>query len=188
MENKEVLEIFRTSGALLEGHFLLRSGLHSDRFFQAALVLQYPEYAQKLCSVLAANFKGMGVETVLSPAVGGLIVGHELARALGARAIFAEKENDGLVLRRGFSIRAGEKVVVAEDVVTKGGRALQSYELAKSYGADVVGICSIVDRSGGTVSFDVPFFGLLRLEVQNYEPNQCPLCAKGIPFVKPGSK
>jgi orotate phosphoribosyltransferase len=188
MNKEEILAIFQDAGALLEGHFLLRSGLHSNRFFQAALLLQYPDIAGKLCAELATRFNGRAVDAVISPAVGGLIVGHELARALGVRAIFADKENGELVLKRGFQIRSGEKIVVAEDVITMGGRVQQTIELARGLGAEIVGVGVIVDRSSGKASFDVPHFSLMQLELATYEPPTCPLCAKGMPLVKPGSK
>ena len=188
MTDKDVLNHFMKSGARLEGHFLLRSGLHSNRFFQAALVLQYPDIAEKLCSALAEKFKGVEIDTVLSPALGGLIVGQEVGRKLGTKAIFAEKENDNLVLRRGFKISKGEKILVAEDVVTKGGRVEQTIQLARSFGAEVVGVAVIVDRSAGDVNFGVPFKSLLKLHFDTFEPNSCPLCKNGIPAVKPGSK
>jgi orotate phosphoribosyltransferase len=188
MTDKDVLNHFMKSGALLEGHFLLRSGLHSNRFFQAALVLQYPDIAEKLCSALAEKFKGVEIDTVLSPALGGLIVGQEVGRKLGIKSIFAEKENDNLVLRRGFKISKGEKILVAEDVVTKGGRVEQTIQLARSFGAEVVGVAVIVDRSAGDVNFGVPFKSLLNLHFDTFEPGSCPLCKNGIPAVKPGSK
>ncbi len=188
MTDKDVLDYFVKSGALLEGHFLLRSGLHSNRFFQAALVLQYPDIAEKLCAALAEKFAGVKIDTVLSPALGGLVVGQEVGRRLGTKAIFAEKENDGLVLRRGFKISKGEKILVAEDVVTKGGRVEQTVQLARSFGAEVVGIAVIVDRSAGDVKFDVPFKSLLKLHFDTFEPDKCPMCRNGIPAVKPGSK
>lgn len=187
MTEKDILKILSDSGALLSGHFLLRSGLHSDRFFQAALVLQFPDKAEALCKALAKKFDGIKVDAVLSPAIGGLIVGQEVAKFAGCRAIFAEKENDNLVLRRGFSITPGEKILIAEDVVTKGGRVSQCIELAKSFDADVVGVAVIVDRSE-SVSFGVPFQSLLKLNLQTFEPSECPLCKSGIPLVKPGSK
>jgi orotate phosphoribosyltransferase len=185
----DILKTFEKCGALLSGHFLLRSGLHSDKFFQAALVLQYPKHAEALCRNLAEqiNLKD-NPETVISPAVGGLIVGHEFARAVGARAIFAEKENDNLVLRRGFSLGKGEKVVVAEDVVTKGGRSRQTIDLVRACGAEVLALAVIVDRSGGDAKFDVPFHSLLKLHVRTWTKDECPLCANDIPLVKPGSK
>ena len=188
MTDKDVLNHFMESGALLEGHFLLRSGLHSNRFFQAALVLQYPAIAEKLCAALADKFSGIKIDTVLSPALGGLIVGQEVGRKLGTRAIFAEKDNDNLVLRRGFKISKGEKILIAEDVVTKGGRVEQTVQLARSFGADVVGIAVIVDRSAGDVKFDVPFKSLLKLHFDTFESDKCPLCKSGIPVLKPGSK
>ena len=188
MTDKDVLNHFMKSGALLDGHFQLRSGLHSNRFFQAALVLQYPDIAEKLCSALADKFKGVKIDTVISPAIGGLIVGQEVARRLGVRAIFAEKDNDKLVLRRGFTISRGEKILIAEDVVTKGGRVEQTVQLARCFDADVVGIAVIVDRSAADVNFDVPFKSLLKLHFDTYEPSACPLCKQGLPLTKPGSK
>lgn len=188
MTKKEILDCFQRTGALLEGHFQLRSGMHSNRFFQAALVLQHPEIAERLCGELAEKFKNLKVETVLSPALGGLIVGHELARSLKARAIFAEKENDRLVLRRGFSIGKGEKIFIAEDVVTLGGRVEQTVELARSLGADVVGVGVIVDRSAGSVDFDIAYRSLIKLDLDIYQPDKCPLCKDGIPLLRPGSK
>lgn len=188
MTNEEIIKTFQDIGALLEGHFTLRSGLHSNRFFQAALLLQYPNIAEKICKELAQNFKDIKVDTVISPAIGGLIVGQEVARALGTKAIFAEKENDNLVLRRGFQINKGDKVLVAEDVITKGGRVQQTVDLVRQYGAEVVGIAVIVDRSGGSVTFDVPHKSLIKLELATYDPANCPLCKQNIPLVKPGSK
>jgi orotate phosphoribosyltransferase len=188
MGGGEFLKIFEDCGALLQGHFLLRSGLHSNKFFQAALVLQYPDAAEKLCVWLAKFFGDKKIQTVISPAVGGLIVGQEMARALKTRAIFAEKENDSLVLRRGFTLSKGEKVLVAEDVVTKGGRVQQTIDLVRSLGADPVGVAVIVDRSGGSVKFDIPHKCAMELNLDTYEPEKCPLCKAGIPLVKPGSK
>jgi orotate phosphoribosyltransferase len=188
MTKEDIIRTFQEIGALLEGHFLLRSGLHSNRFFQAALLLQYPDVAGKLCAELAAKYKDQGVTTVISPAVGGLIVGHEVARALGARAIFADKVNDQLVLKRGFTLEKGEKVLVAEDVITRGGRVQQTIDLVKSYDADIRGVAVIVDRSGGKASFEFPHRSLIELELDTYEPDSCPLCKAGIPLVRPGSK
>ncbi len=174
MNEKDVERICRESGALLTGHFQLRSGMHSDHFFQAALLLQYPDKAETVCRFLAEKFAGVAVESVISPAVGGLIVGQEVARALGCRAIFADKEDGQLILKRGFSIRPGEKVLVAEDVVTKGG--------------EVVGGAVGVDRSGGAATFDVPFFSALKLTLPAWDPAACALCAAGVPVDRPGSK
>lgn len=188
MTEREIIEILESSGALLNGHFQLRSGLHSNRFFQAALLLQYPDKAETVCRFLAEQYKDCGATAVISPAVGGLIVGQEVARALGVRAIFADKEDGELVLKRGFSIAPGEKVLVAEDVVTKGGRVQQTVDLVRAKGGEVVGIAVIVDRSGGDVSFDVPFKSALKLSLPTYDPAECPLCAQKLPIDRPGSK
>ena len=188
MTEEKIVKILEQSGALLTGHFQLRSGLHSNRFFQAALLLQYPDKAEAVCRMLADRFVGKGVETVISPAVGGLIVGQEVGRALGCRAIFAEKEEGNLVLRRGFSLHPGERVLVAEDVVTKGGRVQQTIDLVRSCGAEVVGVAVIVDRSGGSVSFDVPFESALKLNLPTYDPAECPLCKQGLAIDRPGTK
>ncbi|QSH42541.1 orotate phosphoribosyltransferase [Lentisphaerota bacterium ZTH] len=188
MTEQELIKIFTDSKALLEGHFKLRSGLHSNRFFQAALLLQYPDIAEKVCAQLAEKFKDREIETVISPAVGGLIVGQEVARALGVRAIFADKEDGNLVLKRGFRIKPGEKVLVAEDVVTRGGRVQQTIDLVRSLGGEVVGVAVIVDRSAGKASFDVPHEALLKLELATYDPESCPICEAGKPIERPGSK
>ena len=188
MRRSEVLAKLTDSGALLTGHFLLRSGLHSDKYFQAALVLQYTQTAEKLCAALAAKCADIPVDTVISPAVGGIVVGQEIARALGVRAIFAEKDGEGgLVLRRGFTIADGERILVAEDVITKGGRVAQTIDLVRAHGAQVGGAAVLVDRSGGGTSFDVPVHSLVKLDLTTYQPDDCPLCKAGIPVVKPGS-
>ena len=188
MTEKEIIGILEQSGALLSGHFQLRSGLHSNRFFQAALLLQYPDKAEIVCRHLAEAFRNTPVDAVISPAVGGLIVGQEVARALGCRAIFADKEDGQLVLKRGFTIRPGEKILVAEDVVTKGGRVQQTIDLVRSFGGQVVGVAVIVDRSGGEAEFDVPFHSALKLSLPTFEPSECPLCKAGEPVDRPGSK
>lgn len=188
MTHDEIVSTFQRIGALLEGHFLLRSGLHSNRFFQAALLLQYPDIAESLCAEIAKEAKAYSPELVISPAVGGLIVGQEIARALKVRAIFADKENDMLVLKRGFSIKPGEKVLVAEDVVTKGGRVQQTIDLVRKLGGDPVAVGVIVDRSGGEAKFGLPLLSLIKLELATYQPDSCPLCKAKIPLVRPGSK
>ena len=189
MTEKEIVDILEKSGALLSGHFQLRSGLHSNRFFQAALLLQYPDKAETVCRFVAESFRNSGVETVISPAVGGLIVGQEIARALGCRAVFADKEDGVLVLKRGFTLKKGERVLVAEDVVTKGGRVQQTIDLVRGFGAEVVGVAVLVDRSGGTASFDVPVFkSALKLSLPTFDPAECPLCRQGLPVDRPGSK
>ncbi len=188
MKQEEVVQICLDAGALLEGHFKLRSGLHSNRFFQAALLLQWPDRAETVCKALAEKFKNTEIDCVISPAVGGLIVGQEVARALGVRAIFADKENDELILKRGFKIKPGEKVLVAEDVITRGGRVQQTVDLVRSLGGEVAGIAVIVDRSGGQASFDVEHQSLLKLELETWDPEVCPLCAEGKEIERPGSK
>ncbi len=189
MTEKEIIRIFEESGALLTGHFQLRSGLHSNRFFQAALLLQYPDTAETVCAFLARKFAACGATAVISPAVGGLIVGQEVARALKVRAIFADKEDGQLVLKRGFSIRPGEKILVAEDVVTKGGRVQQTIDLVRSLGGEVVGVAVLVDRSRGEAAFDVPRFeSLIKLDLPTWDPADCALCKAGDPIDRPGSK
>lgn len=189
MRETDVMARLLQTGALLEGHFLLRSGLHSDRYFQAALVLQHATVAAELCGELAARFRQAPVETVISPAVGGLIVGQEVARHLGVRAIFAEKdEQSNLVLRRGFQLRPGEKVLVAEDVITKGGRVQQTIDLARAAGAEVLGVAVLVDRSEQAPAFGVPVHSLVKLRLATYAPELCPMCKRGLPIEKPGSK
>ena len=188
MNKDDIMKRFKESGALLDGHFKLRSGLHSNRFFQAALLLQHPDVAGELCAELAAGFADQDIQAVISPAVGGLIVGHEVARALKTRAIFADKVDGELVLKRGFSIAKGERVLVAEDVITRGGRVQQTVDLVKELGGVVAGIAVIVDRSGGKASFEIPHTSLMKLELETYTPEDCPLCVANLPIEHPGSK
>ena len=189
MNDTEILKHFCDTGALLNGHFLLRSGLHSDQYFQAALLLQNTQVAALLCAEMAKPWKDAGIDVVISPAIGGIVVGQEVGRALATRAIFAEKDdNSNLVLRRGFSLRPGEKVLVAEDVVTKGGRVQQTIDLVRSYGAIPVGVTVLVDRSKGDVDFGIPFHSLARLSLKTFTPEDCPLCQKGLAIDHPGSK
>lgn len=188
MTQNEVIEIFRKSGALLEGHFLLRSGLHSRQFFQCALALQSMPDVEKLGAALADKMRGLGATTVVSPAMGGLVIGQEVARQLGVRFIFVEKEDGKLVLRRGFKIAPDEKILVVEDVVTKGGRVQETLDIVKANGGNAVGIGMVVDRSNGTVNLGVPAFSLLALKVEAFEPDKLPPDLAGTPAVKPGSK
>ncbi len=188
MTDNEVLQIFRDSGALLEGHFVLRSGLHSRQYFQCALALQQMPVVEKLGAELARQVKPLGAVTVVSPAMGGLVLGQEVARQLGLRFIFVEKDQGILALRRGFKIAAGEKVLVVEDVVTKGGRVQETVDIVRAHGGVVVGVAMAVDRSGGTVSFGVPMFSLLALQVETFEPGNLPPDLALIPVVKPGSR
>jgi len=189
MEQNEALELYRRSGAYLEGHFRLSSGLHSPGYMQSALVLQNPADAASLGSAIAAAVSYLKPTVVLSPALGGLIIGHEVARALGVRAIFAERAGGtALSLRRGFSLDAVDRVLVVEDVFTTGKSTKETMVVAQDAGAAVVGAAAIVDRSGGTIDFSVPSHTLVSLNVPTYEPETCPLCAKGLPVVKPGSR
>ncbi len=188
MEKEQVLEIFRSTNALLEGHFLLTSGRHSDKYFQCAQVLQFPDKTEILCSVIANYFKEYEIDTVISPAMGGIIVGQEVARQLGKRSIFAERQEGKLALRRNFDISKGEKVLVCEDVVTTGGSVYEVIEIVKSKGAELVGVGFIVDRSNGMVNFGAPQVSTLQVEVVTFEPDECPLCKSGSKPYKPGSR
>jgi orotate phosphoribosyltransferase len=189
MEQSEALELYRRTGAYLEGHFRLSSGLHSPGYMQSALVLQHPADAASLGTGIAEYVESFRPTVVLSPALGGLIIGHEVARALGVRAIFAERAGGAaLTLRRGFTLAPSDRVLVVEDVFTTGKSTRETMEVARQAGAAVVGAAAIVDRSGGTIDFGVPSYALVRLAVPVYEPEQCPLCAQGIPVVKPGSR
>ena len=188
MTESEILQVFRDTGALLEGHFVLRSGLHSRRYFQCALALQFMPTVEKLGAELANKVRSLGAVTVLSPAMGGLVLGQEVARQLGVRFIFVEKEEGKLALRRGFKIARGEKILVVEDVITKGGRVQESIDIARAHGAEVVGVAMAVDRSDGTVNFGVPAFSLLSLHVEAFEADKLPPDLAAIPAVKPGSK
>src|SRR3984885_524728 len=165
MTKDEALQIFRESGALLEGHFILRSGLHSRQFFQCALALQQMPVVEKLGAALADKLRSLGAVTVVSPAMGGLVIGQEVARQLGLRFIFVEKEEGKLVLRRGFKIAPGEKILVVEDVVTKGGRVQETLAIVRAHGGEPLGVAMIVDRSNGTANLGVPAFSLISLKV-----------------------
>ena len=184
----ELIDIFKQSGALLEGHFRLSSGLHSSRYLQCALVLQDPRTAERLGRALADRTRRLGATVVLSPALGGVVIGHEVGRALGVRALFAERADGVLTLRRGFVLGPQDRVLVVEDVLTTGGSTRETMDVARAAGAHVIGAASIVDRSGGAATFDVPFEALLPMTVESFQPESCPLCASGIPVVKPGSR
>lgn len=188
MDQEQVLALFRQSGALLEGHFRLTSGLHSSGYLQCALVLQHPRHAEALGRALAERLDVPGATAVLSPALGGLIIGHEVARALGVRALFAERQDGALTLRRGFSLSPDDRVVVIEDVVTTGGSTRETIEVARAAGATVVAAGSIVDRSGGQSTLQIPYTALVALELPTWRSDACPLCAEGRPLVKPGSR
>jgi orotate phosphoribosyltransferase len=184
----DVLSLFRESGALLEGHFKLSSGLHSTGYLQCALVLQHPRHAETLGAALGAALRDLKPTVVLSPALGGLIIGHEAARALGVRAIFAERQEGTLTLRRGFSLAATDRVVIIEDVVTTGGSTKETIAVAQAAGATVVGAGAIIDRSVGKSSLGVPFRALVSLSLPTYQAHGCPLCESGAPITKPGSR
>lgn len=183
-----VLDRFRRVGALLEGHFRLTSGLHSPGYLQCALVLQHPEEAEACGASIADGVRDLKPQVVLSPALGGIVIGQEVARALGVRAIFAERQDGKLMLRRGFSLAPGERVLVVEDVVTTGGSTRETIDVARASGAVVVGAAALVDRSGGMRDLDVPFRALAEVSLPTYQPDNCPLCAAGQPVVKPGSR
>ncbi|MGQ9916221.1 MAG: orotate phosphoribosyltransferase [Bryobacteraceae bacterium] len=185
---EQVLDLFRRTGAFLEGHFQLSSGLHSPGYLQCALVLQHPEYAERLGRELAGRL-GVAADVVVSPAMGGLIIGHEVARALGVRHIFAERDAARqMTLRRGFHVGSGERAVIVEDVITTGGSSLEVANLLRGLGAVVVGAASIIDRSGGTADLGVPRVALATIGIETWRPEECPLCGRGIPVEKPGSR
>ncbi|MEO8439047.1 MAG: orotate phosphoribosyltransferase [Spartobacteria bacterium] len=185
----ELLALFRQTGALLDGHFILRSGLHSRQFFQCALLLQHTDIATRVCTMLADQLREAGGESVISPALGGIIVGQEVGRALGLRHIFAEKEEGGLVLRRGFTISPNEKFIVAEDVVTRGGRVKETIDIVRRSGGTVAAVGVIVDRSGRQKpDFGCPFVSLMQLNAETFAADQIPRDLASVPAIKPGSR
>jgi orotate phosphoribosyltransferase len=188
MQSAEVIERFKRTGALLEGHFVLTSGLHSERYLQCALVLQYPAEAESFGRALAERFRSEGVETVAAPAIGGIIIGYEVARALGARSIWTEREAGRMTLRRGFTVRPGESILVVEDVITTGGSTRETIDALRGAGGRVIAAASIIDRSGGRADVSVPRVALATLDVPALAPSACPLCAQGLPAIKPGSR
>src|SRR5258708_11814888 len=184
----EVLDLFRQSGALLEGHFRLSSGLHSDRYLQSALVLQHPDYAEQMGRALAARLEHLQPTAILSPALGGIVIGQEVGRAMNIRALFAERQDGKLTLRRGFTLAPGDRVVVVEDVITTGGATLQTVAVAEESGASVLGAAAIIDRGADPGRLNLPLQALVRMEVPAYPPESCPLCARRVPVTKPGSR
>lgn len=188
MSSEEVIQKFRDTGALLEGHFVLTSGLHSNVYLQCALVLQHPEQAESFAREIAAKFKDQEIQVVASPAIGGLIIGHEVARALEARFIWTERENGKMTLRRGFSLAPNERALVVEDVVTTGGSTRETVETLQAAGANVIGAASIIDRSFGRAEVGVPRIALATLNVEAVEPAKCDACARGEIAAKPGSR
>ena len=187
--SEDLLALFRKTGALLDGHFVLRSGLHSREYFQCALLLQHTDIAARVCGMLAERLRRFDCDTVISPALGGIIVGQEVARSLGKRHIFAEKEEGKLVVRRGFKIDKNERVIVVEDVVTRGGRVQETIDIVRALGGVVSAVGVIVDRSGKTKpNFGCPFVSLVEMNVETFEPDKLPVDLARIPVVKPGSK
>ncbi len=186
MTGDEVIQVFRDCGALLEGHFLYTSGRHGGAFLQAARVLQYPEHTDRLCAEIADHFRHAGIELVAGPATGGIVLAYATARALGARAAYTEKDGDGgMALKRGIRVAPGTKVLVVEDITTTGGSVKKSVEHLQKRGADVRGVGVLIDRSGGTASFDCPFVALAQLSLDSWEPALCPLCASGAELIEP---
>lgn len=188
MTEKDILEIFHTNNALLSGHFRLSSGLHSQNYLQCALVLQYPDIAAKLAKEIAKKFSKEKINAVVGPALGGITLAYEIARAVGVRGLFTERQDGKMVLRRGFSVKSGERVLVAEDVITTGGSTKEVIDVVKDSGGVVVGVASIIDRSSAPVDFGVRFEALAKIKIETYKEEGCPLCKQGIPVTKPGSR
>jgi orotate phosphoribosyltransferase len=188
MEPSEVLRLLKEAGSFREGHFQFSSGLHSEVYIQCALLLSRPEMAEPVCAAIAEHFRPQRPDLVVAPAIGGIVVSYEVARSLGVPGIFVEREQGLLKLRRMFSVEPGQKVLVVEDVITTGGTTQEVVDLMESLGADVIGAGSIVDRSNGLAKLSVPYHALLKIEMNNYSPDQCPLCRQGLPIHKPGSK
>jgi len=188
VDQKEVFDIFEKAGALLKGHFLLSSGLHSDTYFEKFQVLQYPQYVEILCRKMASLFRDDNVELVVGPTIGGVIIAYEVARHLKVRSIYAEPGDEGRIFKRGFNIKKGEGVLIVDDILTTGGSAREVVQLVEKHQGSIQGIGLLLDRSGGKVKFDYPLKVLAITDVTNYRPEECPLCKKGEPLVKPGSR
>ena len=188
MTEKEVLEIFHERHALLTGHFKLSSGLHSQNYLQCALILQYPDIAEKCAKTIANKFSKEKIDLVIGPALGGVTLAYEVARALKVRGLFTERQDGVMVLRRGFAIKPGEKALVVEDVITTGGSTKEAVDVVKTFGGVVAGVASIIDRSSEPPVFGVPFFALAKIKVETYKEGEGPLCKMNIPITKPGSR
>lgn len=186
MTDDEILKIFNKTGAVLEGHFLLSSGLHSSRYFQMARVLQFPEFARKLAAEIAKKYINIKIDTVIGPAFGGIVLSYVIAEHLGARSIFSEREKGVMTLRRGFSIKKDENILICEDVITTGRSVSEVIDIVLSYGANIAGVCCLVQR--GKCKFNFPVHYLLKMDIENYEESNCPMCREKIPLVKPGSR
>jgi len=188
MTEAEVKDLFVKYGAILEGHFLLTSGLHSGMYVEKFQVLQYPKATEQLCAGFADKFKDEKIDVVIGPVTGGIILAHETAKHFGTRAIFAERDNGRMAIKRGFEIKPGERVLIVEDIVTTGGSVMEVIDVVKEWGGVVAGVAMLVDRSGGAVDFGAPAKALLTLNIKTYAPDNCPLCQQGLPLVKRGSR
>jgi len=188
MTKERVMEILKEAGVLLEGHFLLTSGRHSDKYLQCAKIFQDTKYSEELCAALAEKYKDAGVELVIGPAIGAIQMSYEVSRHLVVKNIFAEREDGKMTLRRSFEITEGQRVLVVEDVVTTGGSVREVIDIVREHGGEVVGVGVVVDRTGGKIDFGVPLESVISLDVVSYEPDECPLCKENKPLVKPGSR
>lgn len=188
MTNQEIIEMLKEAEVLLEGHFLLTSGRHSDRYMQCAKIFQNAKYSVPLCAELVEKYKDDNIEVVIGPAIGAIQMSYEVGKQLGVKNIFAERENGKMTLRRGFTIEKGQRVLIVEDVVTTGGSVREVMELVEECGGVIAGIGSIVDRTGGKIDFGVPYKSAFAMDITSYEPDNCPICKSGAPLVKPGSR
>ncbi len=188
LKQEEILEIFKKSGALMEGHFKLTSGLHSHQYVEKFQVLQWPKYTEALCKEIAKRFKNDNIQVVVGPVTGGILLAHEVAKELGTRAIFTEREEGKMTLRRGFFINPGEKVLIVEDVITTGGSVMEVIEVVKAHKGTLAGVGLLVDRSNGKAEFGVRKEALAVLDIKTYDPSKCPMCEKGVPLTKRGSR
>lgn len=188
MTNQEIIAMLKEAGVLLEGHFLLTSGRHSDKYMQCAKIFQDAKYSVPLCAELVAQYRDENVELVIGPAIGAISLSYEVGKQLGVRNIFAERENGVMTLRRGFTIEKGERVLIVEDVVTTGGSVREVMDLVRACGGEIVGVGSIVDRTGGAIDFGVPYRSAFSMDITSYEPENCPICKTGMPLIKPGSR
>ncbi|QIB27528.1 orotate phosphoribosyltransferase [Caloranaerobacter azorensis] len=188
MDEKKVIEILKECDALLEGHFLLSSGKHSDRYVQCAKVLRYPDFAEKVLKVVVDKVKDLKIDKVVGPAMGGVIVSYEMGRQLGKEAIFTERRDGVMQIRRGFKINKGDKILITEDVVTTGKSSLEVKDVIEKFGGEVIGIACIVDRRADNVDLGLPVFSAIKLDIKTYDKEDCPLCKKGLPIEKPGSR
>lgn len=185
---EQVFEIFRRTGVMQEGHFKFTSGRHGNRYIQCARLFERPDDSVAICSEVAEAFRDKNIDLVVGPAIGGIIMAYEVAKILNVRNIFAERENNVMALRRGFDVTPGSRAIVVEDVVTTGGSVKEVIELLRGGGVEVVGVGSVVDRSNGTVKFGIPFYAVATLDLESWEPDDCPLCRQGLPLMKPGSR